>query len=109
RIMIQNNVGVGFPYFIDGTKRGFITGSVSGEKTVSGNLAWNVARCPDGVACTDPMLADMTLAGFDPEPQDGSPVIGAAEAIACTGPDFRKRPRPSAGAADIGAIQARRP
>ncbi|WP_460815067.1 choice-of-anchor Q domain-containing protein, partial [Luteimonas pelagia] len=105
RIMIQNNVGVGFPYFVDGTKRGFTGGSVSGEKTVSGNLAWNVVSCPTGVTCANPTLADMTLAGFDAEPLDGSPVIDKVAVMSSVPTDFLLQPRPAGASSDIGAYE----
>ena len=112
RIRMQNNVVIGFPYFLEPGSRSMFNGGKSpAAKSLSGNLGWNVRACPDGASCAqDPKLSNMTLAAFNAEPLAGSPVVGKAEAVSCASRDYRGRPRPSGSGADIGAIQAgRRP
>ncbi|QDW65931.1 hypothetical protein [Luteimonas granuli] len=65
RVHILNNVAVGFPYFVDGSRSAFSAGKAPGTRTVSGNLAWNVSSCPEGVTCDSHDLPELTLAAFD--------------------------------------------
>ena len=106
KILIQNNVVVGFPYFVDGSLRAFSAGGAPAAKTFSGNLAWNVASCPSGTICgQNPKLTNMTLAGFDAMPLTGSPAIDAAPSISAVVDDFVKKPRPVGAGPDIGAYE----
>lgn len=110
RIFIQNNVVIGFPYFVNGTLRPFSAGPAPAVKTFSGNLAWNVASCPSHAICgQNPRLTNMTLAGFDGRPLAGSPVIDAAPPIAAVIDDFLGRPRPVGAGPDIGAYEVQTP
>ena len=110
RIFIQNNVVVGFPYFVDGTPRPLSAGRAPAVNTLSGNLAGYVASCPSGASCDEsPRLTDLTLAGFDGAPLAGSPVIDAAPLIAEVVDDFLGRPRPVGARPDIGAYEVQTP
>ncbi len=109
-LTIQNNVVVGFPYFVNGPTRPFSAGSAPAVKTFSGNLAWNVTGCPSGSICSqNPRLPNMTLASFDGNPLAGSPVIDAAPPITAVVDDFLNRPRPVGAGPDIGAYEVQTP
>ncbi len=75
----------------------------------AGNAFWNVrsGQCPPGSVCgaglTGLKLNEPGMAGFDPVPLPGSPLIGRAPAAMSQ--DFRGRARISARPADIGAIE----
>ncbi|WP_460761459.1 right-handed parallel beta-helix repeat-containing protein [Lysobacter fragariae] len=110
RIYIQNNVVIGFPYYLGpGSQSMFDGGKAKAARHFSGNLAWNTRSCPANTTCNqNPKLTGMALDRFDAEPLAGSPVIGTAVATSCAGLDFRRRSRPATNA-DVGAIQAKRP
>ncbi|MEG3193463.1 choice-of-anchor Q domain-containing protein, partial [Lysobacter sp. D1-1-M9] len=66
----------------------------------------NEYACPSGSICgKDPMLADMTLRGFNAEPRDGSPVIDKVSVLAGIDTDFLLQPRPVGTASDVGAYE----
>ena len=63
--------------------------------------------CPTGSTCSSsPMLANMTMASFDPVPLSGSPVIDKASATYAPSNDYYGHARPAGGAPDMGAIEA---
>ncbi len=70
----------------------------------SGNLIEDGSCRPE--LREDPMLQGPVGVPFHLQPQDGSPVIHAADAAFCTESDQIGRARPQAGACDIGAIQS---
>ena len=51
RIDILDNVVVGFPYYLDGSRRAFNAGRAPDTLNISGNLGWNLSSCPSGVSC----------------------------------------------------------
>jgi hypothetical protein len=62
-------------------------------------------NCPAGSLCLAPLLANATLAGFDPAPLAGSPLVDAAAAALAPADDLRRNLRPSGAGPDIGAIE----
>ncbi|WP_460823375.1 NEW3 domain-containing protein [Lysobacter olei] len=107
KINIQNNLVVGFPYYADTTKATlFSGGGAPAAKTFSGNMGWKVRTCPTGTTCTqDPLLTNMTLAGFDASPRSGSPVADKVALISGVTTDFLMQPRPSGASNDVGAYE----
>uniref|UniRef100_UPI002ED957C9 choice-of-anchor Q domain-containing protein n=1 Tax=Novilysobacter viscosus TaxID=3098602 RepID=UPI002ED957C9 len=111
-IDIRNNVLIGFPAFRKPSVQSSVYYANNAPAQVSwdGNLMWNVKdneyACPSGSICgKDPMLADMTLRGFNAEPRDGSPVIDRVSLLAGIDTDFLLQPRPVGTASDIGAYE----
>ena len=110
KVLIQNNVFVGFPTYRDPTILAsmYYANATGVVASYSGNLVWKVKSntCPSGSICgQDPKLTNMTLAGFDAEPLAGSPVIDKAPMISAVTSDFVLQPRPSGSANDIGAYE----
>jgi hypothetical protein len=62
-------------------------------------------NCPAGSLCLAPLLANATLAGFDPAPLAGSPLIDGATAALAPGDDLRRNLRPAGAGPDIGAVE----
>jgi len=107
KVYVQNNLVVGFPYYANTSSNTlFAGGGAPAAKSFSGNMGWNARSCPSGSICTqNPMLTDMTLAAFDAEPLDGSPVVDKAPMISSVSNDFVMQPRPAGAANDIGAYE----
>ena len=107
KVYVQNNLVVGFPYYANtSNKTAMAGGSAPAVKSFSGNMAWNVSKCPTGTKCTlNPKLTNMTLASFDAEPLSGSPVIDKAPMISAVTTDFIERKRPTGAANDVGAYE----
>lgn len=110
RVNIQNNVLVGFPSFLAPSVLASVYYANAAPAPVSwaGNLVWNVksGTCPTGSICgQNPKLTNMTLASFDAEPLAGSPAIDRVPTPRGVIRDFRRKPRPADGTADIGAIE----
>jgi hypothetical protein len=85
RIVMQDNLVVGFPYAMRPGRRSLFDGGKSPARLVySGNLGWNVPSCPADTRCDEhPKLANMSLPAFDATPRPGSPVRGKAGAVPC--------------------------
>ncbi|GAB3347523.1 NEW3 domain-containing protein [Lysobacter tyrosinilyticus] len=107
KVIVQNNLVVGFPYYANTASNTlFAGGSAPAVKTFSGNMGWNAKSCPSGSTCTqNPTLKNMTLASFDAEPLDGSPVIDKAPMISAVTTDFVMGQRPAGAANDVGAYE----
>ncbi|MFC5578243.1 NEW3 domain-containing protein [Lysobacter niabensis] len=109
RALVQNNVLVGFPWFLGPTSLSRVqAGNSPAIVTHAGNLVWNVFAnaCPgDSVCGQDPALKDMALATFDAEPLPTSPVADRVAPLAEVTTDFLLHPRPLGAASDIGAYE----
>jgi len=107
KIYVQNNLVVGFPYYANTSSNTlFAGGGAPAAKSFSGNMGWNARSCPSGSICTqNPTLKNMTLASFDAEPLDGSPVVDKAPMISAVTTDFVMGARPAGAANDIGAYE----
>jgi uncharacterized membrane protein len=110
RLLIQNNVLVGFPTFLDPSKLSsvFFANAAPAAVSWAGNLVWNVksGTCPSGSLCgQNPKLANMALNGFDAEPILGSPVIDKVPPLVDVTSDFLLQPRPYGANSDIGAYE----
>jgi hypothetical protein len=110
RLLMQNNVLLGFPTFLDPTKLSavFFANAAPAAVSWAGNLIWNVkaGTCPSGSLCgQNPKLANMTLYGFDAEPMLGSPVIDKVPPLVDVTSDFLLQPRPYGANSDIGAYE----
>ena len=81
RIVMQDNLVVGFPYFRSTKSLSrFNAGKSTASKRFEGNIAWNVRECPSSSSCTSrPKLRNMSLAAFDARPLPGNapPKAGA--------------------------------
>lgn len=94
RVVIRNNVVVGFPYAMQPSQRSAFNGGRSKAAiAAAGNVAWNVRGCPEGATCTSPKLANMSLASFDPRPLADSPAKGRTGAVPCLPSPARSRRR----------------
>ncbi|QNP40545.1 NEW3 domain-containing protein [Lysobacter solisilvae (ex Woo and Kim 2020)] len=109
RLLVQNNVLTGFPWFLGPSNLSRVqAGNSPALVTHAGNLVWNVYgnACPGDSLCgVDPRLANMTLATFDAEPLTDSPVADRVAPLAEVNRDFLLRPRPAGPASDIGAYE----
>jgi hypothetical protein len=107
KVYVQNNLVVGFPYYANTSSNTlFAGGSAPAAKSFSGNMGWNARSCPTGSTCTqNPTLKNMTLASFDAEPLDGSPVVDKVPMISGLTTDFVMQPRPAGAASDVGAYE----
>jgi hypothetical protein len=85
RILLKENLVVGFPYALRPGRRSLFDGGRSPARVLyAGNVAWNVPSCPGDTTCDqDPKLSDMRLAAFVATPRAGSPVRGRAGAVPC--------------------------
>ncbi len=112
RLNIENNILVGKPDYLstrswwpEQTCAHYHEGG-SAVPYFAGNMVWQTKSCPRGSICNeDPELQDSSLAGFNPEPRPGSPVIDRAPTIDGMQLDFRRAKRPAGIANDIGAIE----
>lgn len=105
-VRIENNVLVGDDSFAN---PGSLTKLVG--NTTNATVEWyhntihrvSGGSCPSGSSCVNPLLGNLETESFDPRPQSGSPVIGAAStscgATACVRPTVdilgRTRPNPA--------------
>jgi len=107
KIYVQNNLVVGFPYYANTSSNTlFAGGGAPAAKSFSGNMGWNTRSCPSGSICAqNPTLKNMTLASFDAEPLDGSPVIDKAPMISAVTTDFVMGQRPTGAGNDVGAYE----
>jgi hypothetical protein len=73
----------------------------------SRNLVYAVknGNCPAGSLCVAPLLAAVTLGGFDPTPLAGSPLVDAAAVATAPLDDLRRNLRPTGAGPDLGAIE----
>ncbi len=87
RVVVHDNLVVGFPYFRDpDSLSGFNGGKSPADKQFRRNVAWNVRKCPGDTDCGGkPKLANTTLAAFDANPLPGSASAGRAGAVSCPG------------------------
>ncbi|GAB3356769.1 hypothetical protein [Lysobacter tyrosinilyticus] len=85
RIVIEDNLVIGFPYFRSSNSlSAFNAGKSTATKRFADNMAWSVRDCPSNTNCkADPKLTNMSLASFDARPLKGSPALGRFGALSC--------------------------
>jgi hypothetical protein len=86
RILVQNNLVIGFPYFRNtASLSAFNAGKTPAARRFADNMAWKVRDCPANTDCTTkPKLSNVSLEAFDARPIKGSPALGRFGALPCS-------------------------